>query len=98
MKINIIKVSVFTLISELLDSAGGDGGVVLVCENYREISDEFEKWLNENKPNHLKRLDCEKWVDFNREQGDIWITNHNNDTDFGYLQGKIMINMWGAES
>lgn len=97
MKNNKIKESIFTLIVELLDSAGGDGNVMLVCgDNYRKVADEFEKWLDITNlycRNYLERIDCDHWVDFHREQGDIFILDRESNIGPGYdTDGKIVIN------
>ena len=75
------KERAFEFVFEAMLSAGGDGDAILCCDKWKESADDFEKWLDKNHPNFLKRENLEKSVRFQGCQEGVTIAHFDYETN-----------------
>ena len=54
---NNLRRLAFELITELCFEASGDGDSAIISEQYKELANEYEIWVNEKYPNRFIRND-----------------------------------------
>ena len=71
------NIKTFELLTELCQSAGGDGDACIVSEYYMNFANQYEKWVNETYKNMYNRTDGENFVSFYEQQESILFCNDN---------------------
>lgn len=80
----------FEFMYEAVLSEGGDGDLtlVLLCQKFKDVADEFEKFLGSQEVAPWHRVDQESYIIFYHDQEGFTITNDRRDKDesIGYTQ------------
>jgi len=88
-----MKIKIFELLVEMMLSAGGDGHSVLMCDDWKKASDEFELWSNKNHPCFFLRHNNDDSVVFEGQgigtQEGVIIKSYDSNVHEPFTEGLI---------